>query len=153
MRPYYTALGDITGVITGDFEGDSGSGGDGGLVPAPPAGSAAMGAFLKADGTWAVPSGGGSEYTAQVILDFGFQAGEEGDIAEATIAASWVTATSDVTCTVLGATTIDHDPDDAVVESLCACVTNIMPGVSFDVTLCAPQNTWGKYLVNIRGVE
>lgn len=38
--------------------GDSGSGGMAGLVPAPAAGDAAAGKFLKADGTFAVPSGG-----------------------------------------------------------------------------------------------
>lgn len=36
--------------------GDSGSGGTKGLVPAPGAGDAAAGKFLKADGTWVVPS-------------------------------------------------------------------------------------------------
>lgn len=39
--------------------GDSGSGGTKGLVPAPAAGDAAAGKFLKADGTYAVPAGGG----------------------------------------------------------------------------------------------
>ena len=37
--------------------GDSGSGGTKGLVPAPASGDAAAGKFLKADGTWAVPTG------------------------------------------------------------------------------------------------
>lgn len=36
--------------------GDSGSGGTKGMVPAPGAGDAAGGKFLKADGTWATPS-------------------------------------------------------------------------------------------------
>lgn len=40
--------------------GDSGSGGTKGLAPAPPAGAAAAGKFLKADGTYAVPSGSGT---------------------------------------------------------------------------------------------
>jgi hypothetical protein len=39
--------------------GDSGSGGTKGLVPAPAAGDAAAGKYLKADGTWATVSGGG----------------------------------------------------------------------------------------------
>lgn len=43
--------------------GDSGSGGTKGLVPAPAAGDAAAQKFLKADGTWAVASGGGSVAT------------------------------------------------------------------------------------------
>jgi hypothetical protein len=40
--------------------GDSGSGGTKGLVPAPAAGDAAAAKYLKADGTWATVSGGGS---------------------------------------------------------------------------------------------
>lgn len=57
--------------------GDAGSGGTKGLVPAPSAGDAAASKFLKADGTWAVPpGGGGSSYTASFPvtltgLDFG----------------------------------------------------------------------------------
>ena len=39
-----------------NFTGDSGSGGAKGAVPAPAAGDAAAGKFLKADGTWAKPS-------------------------------------------------------------------------------------------------
>jgi hypothetical protein len=49
--------------------GDSGSGGTAGLVPAPPAGSAAAGKYLKADGTFAVPPGtGGSGTVTSVAL-------------------------------------------------------------------------------------
>lgn len=40
--------------------GDSGAGGVKGLVPAPATGDAAAGKYLKADGTWAVVSGGGT---------------------------------------------------------------------------------------------
>ncbi len=39
--------------------GDSGSGGTKGLAPAPASGDAAAGKFLKADGTWDMPAGGG----------------------------------------------------------------------------------------------
>lgn len=42
------------------FVGDSGSGGTKGLVPAPSTGDATK--FLKGDGTWATPSGGGGGY-------------------------------------------------------------------------------------------
>lgn len=41
-----------------NFTGDSGSGGAKGAVPAPSAGDGSS-KFLKADGTWAVPAGGG----------------------------------------------------------------------------------------------
>ncbi len=54
--------------------GDSGTGGTHGLVPAPPAGSAAAGKFLKADGTWAAPPSGGSA-SAQVNADWNATSG------------------------------------------------------------------------------
>jgi hypothetical protein len=40
--------------------GDSGAGGAMGMVPAPAAGDAAAGKYLKADGTWQTPAGSGS---------------------------------------------------------------------------------------------
>jgi hypothetical protein len=46
-------------VIPNAVVGDSGAGGTKGLVPAPAAGDAAAGKFLKADATWAVPAGAG----------------------------------------------------------------------------------------------
>jgi hypothetical protein len=53
---------DISGTATAAqyvaMVGDGGSGGVQGAVPAPGAGSAAAGKFLRADGTWAVPPGG-----------------------------------------------------------------------------------------------
>lgn len=48
--------------------GDSGSGGTKGLVPAPASGDAAAGKFLKADGTFAVPAGGGSGTVTSIGL-------------------------------------------------------------------------------------
>tara|TARA_R110000796_G_scaffold132491_3_gene247953 strand:+ start:5619 stop:6536 length:918 start_codon:yes stop_codon:yes gene_type:complete len=42
-----------------DFVGDSGSGGTKGAVPAPAAGDAAAGKYLKADGTWSAGHGSG----------------------------------------------------------------------------------------------
>lgn len=54
---------DLTGTQTtallDNFVGDSGSGGTKGMVPAPATGDAAANKFLKANGQWAVPSGGG----------------------------------------------------------------------------------------------
>lgn len=47
--------------------GDSGSGGTAGNVPAPAAGAAAAGKFLKADGTWAVPPGAGGTFTQEAV--------------------------------------------------------------------------------------
>lgn len=54
---------DLTGTqattLLDAFVGDSGSGGTKGLVPAPASGDAAANKFLKADGTFAAPSGSG----------------------------------------------------------------------------------------------
>lgn len=50
-----------------DMVGDSGSGGTGGGVPAPAAGTAAAGKFLRADGTWAVPPGMGGSGTVTSV--------------------------------------------------------------------------------------
>ncbi|HPJ53819.1 MAG TPA: hypothetical protein PLF80_12870 [Flavobacteriales bacterium] len=47
--------------------GDSGSGGTKGLVPAPAAGDAAAGKFLKADGTWATAGGGSGTVTSVAV--------------------------------------------------------------------------------------
>jgi hypothetical protein len=55
-----TGGGDLSADLTlaiDAFTGDSGSGGAKGAVPAPAAGDAAAGKFIKADGTWAVPPG------------------------------------------------------------------------------------------------
>jgi hypothetical protein len=47
--------------------GDSGLGGTAGLVPAPPAGSAAANKFLGAGGVWAVPAGGSGTVTSVAL--------------------------------------------------------------------------------------
>lgn len=58
-QPYFNVS-----IYMPDMVGDTGSGGQDGLVPAPAAGDAAAGKFLKADGTWAV--NGGSVTASQV---------------------------------------------------------------------------------------
>ena len=50
--------------------GDSGSGGKAGNVPAPAAGAAAAGKYLKADGTWAIPPGTGSGTFLEEVISF-----------------------------------------------------------------------------------
>lgn len=60
------ATGDVV-ISVPVMVGDSGSGGVSGLVPAPGAGSAAAGEFLKADGTYAIPPGtGGAAHYQQI---------------------------------------------------------------------------------------
>lgn len=57
-QPYFN-----TSAYIPDMVGDTGSGGEDGLVPAPGAGDAAAGKFLDASGAWSVPSGGPSGAT------------------------------------------------------------------------------------------
>ncbi len=98
----------------------------------------------------AVPSGSGN--FLQVLVDFGFDAGNEGDIARTTVTGQvWVTGMSVILCNPFGGATADHSPDDAIVEGLVAYAENLVPGVGFDVVAYAPQNSWGKYLINVTG--
>lgn len=64
---------DLTGAqataLLSAFTGDSGAGGVKGMVPAPAAGDAAAGKFLKASGAWAVPAGGGDMLAANNLSD------------------------------------------------------------------------------------
>lgn len=62
--------------------GDSGSGGTAGLVPAPGAGDAAAGKFLKADGTFAIPSGSGSGIGGVSVksADYNLASGDNGKL-------------------------------------------------------------------------
>jgi len=57
-------------ALIGAVLGDSGSGGSPGLVPAPSAGDAAAGKFLKADATWAAPAGGSGGLQMNCRLDY-----------------------------------------------------------------------------------
>lgn len=52
-------------AVYADFIGDSGSGGVKGLVPAPPAGSAALGYVLGANGSWGAP--GNTTYASRTV--------------------------------------------------------------------------------------
>ena len=51
------SIAQVTAML-GTVMGDTGAGGTKGLVPAPASGDASAGKFLKADGTWTLPTGG-----------------------------------------------------------------------------------------------
>lgn len=66
------------------FVGDTGTGGKEGNVPAPAAGDAAAGKFLKADGTFAVPPSaavGGRNTATKVTASLAANAEEQGTVA------------------------------------------------------------------------
>ena len=52
-------------IAVSEMTGDSGGGGTKGLIPAPPAGSAAAGKFFKADGTYALPPTSGAPFSGR----------------------------------------------------------------------------------------
>jgi len=63
---------DISGTVPAAqlpaMVGDSGAGGTRGAVPAPAAGDAAAGKYLKADGTWTAPASGGGGGSSLVVV-------------------------------------------------------------------------------------
>lgn len=96
----------------------------------------------------------GTTESGQAQVDFGFQTGQEGDIATATVSATWVTATSYIVCGAAPIATTDHDPDDYAVEGIVAYAENLMPGVSFDIRAksCGDGGaTFGKWLIDYVG--
>ena len=75
----YTGAGAVS-FTTPNMVGDSGSGGVAGCVPAPPAGSAASGKYLKADGTFSVPPGTGGAAFYQTVEQAGTPKPQEGTL-------------------------------------------------------------------------
>jgi hypothetical protein len=95
---------------------------------------------------------GGSGNFLQVEVDFGFLVSNEGDIARTTVMGqSWVTSGSVILCNPAALATPDHGADDAIVEGLVAYAENLVPGTGFDVVSYAPDNTWGRYFINVTG--
>jgi hypothetical protein len=64
---------------------------------------------------------------------------------------SWVTADTFVTCKVLGLTTDDHTPEDAILEGVRFEINNIVAGTGFDIIGHAPEGTYGKYKIKCLG--
>ena len=95
---------------------------------------------------------GATSNAATAQVDFGFQSGQETNIATVTVAASWVTPTSIIICSPLATATTDHDPEDYALEGIKAYTTNIIDGVSFDVIVSANYATFGKYNIQAIGV-
>ncbi len=77
---------------------------------------------------------------------------KEGTYAIKTITGqTWVTANSFITCEVMGITTTDHTPEDAIVEGVKFDIYNIVAGTGFDIIGHAPEGTYGKYTVKCLG--
>jgi len=64
---------------------------------------------------------------------------------------SWVAADTFINCKVLGLTTADHDPEDAILEGVRFEINNVVAGVGFDIIGHAPEGTYGKYKIKCIG--
>lgn len=116
----------------------------GGAVPTPPNNTTT---FLRGDGTFAAPPGGGSSVSGQATVDFGAVT-TENSIGRVTVATASALTASIISVTPSGAATADHDTDDYQWDNISGYVSNIINGISFDIIGVAPNGTWGDYKFN-----
>jgi len=64
---------------------------------------------------------------------------------------SWVAADSYIECKVLGITSADHTPEDAILEGVKFEINNIVAGTGFDIMGYASEGTYGKYTIKCLG--
>ena len=76
--------------------------------------------------------------------------GAVGDYLSITVPATWVDATTSIVLSILPNLT-DHDTEDVLLEELKCTYGNIVNGVSFDLHIHAPNETWGRYIVKAMG--
>jgi microcystin-dependent protein len=88
--------------------GDTGSGGTKGLAPAPAAGDGVAGKFLKADGTWAIPSGSGTSATYFRSYNTGATNGTAIQTITTTGTANWLTVTAAAQRLILNGNTLQN---------------------------------------------
>ncbi len=83
-------------------------------------------------------------HSGSTTIDFGIS----GDILTTTISAAWVTALhyGKIKCEVMDDGT-DHLTGEALLGGLLAGVSNIVPGVSFDIITVSQHDTWGRYII------
>lgn len=79
-----------------DFVGDTGTGGVKGAVPAPAAGDAAAGKFLKADGTWTAPAGSGTVTSVGLSLPADFTVTGSPVTTTGTLTGAWANESANV---------------------------------------------------------
>jgi len=64
---------------------------------------------------------------------------------------TWVTDSMFLNCKVLGLTSADHTPEDAILEGVNFEINNIVGGTGFDIIGHAPEGTYGKYTIKCLG--
>lgn len=104
--------------------------------------------FLRADGTFATPAGGGGgAISGQATVNFGASTTET-SIARVTVNTASVATGSIVMVSPAGISTATHDPDDYQWDNISGYVSNIVNGVSFDIIGVAPNGSFGEYVFN-----
>lgn len=82
-----------------------------------------------------------------IEVDFGYADGGEGmSVTESIIDVS-VKSTSRFVYKFSNST--DHNVEEVILEQLLPRVTNIVDGVSFDLMIYAPTDTWGRYNLTV----
>ena len=76
---------------------------------------------------------------------------EETYVTKTVTGQTWVAADSYIECKVLGLTTADHTPEDAILEGVKFEINNILGGTGFDIIGHAPEGTYGKYTIKCLG--
>jgi len=87
--------------------------------------------------------------TVQAVVNFGMFEPTEDTTARVTVGAPWVTAISELLCSVVEGQ--NHTDDEIAAEQITCTIGNIQPGISFDVVLSAPNGASNNFLVNILG--
>ena len=64
---------------------------------------------------------------------------------------TWASASSFITCKVMGLTSADHTAEDAIIEGVQFEINNIVGGTGFDIIGYAPEETYGKYTIECLG--
>jgi hypothetical protein len=85
----------------------------------------------------------------KIIVDVDF--GANSDFIQQTVSASWISGTIALSACILP-NTLDHDPEDVVLENIKVTFGNIVNATSFDIFIHAPETTWGRYKIHIIGV-
>jgi hypothetical protein len=90
----------------------------------------------------------------QALVDFGSDTGPITRVTDAAVfvPAPWVTSGSVILCTLAGATTPEHGPDDGLLEGMLVQAESLVAGIGFTIRAYSPLGSWGKYAVNAVGL-